>query len=470
MPPGKRRRNGDFMEKIRITREELYHPSAFLKGIMEMAFDESCIMDKDGYILHCSSSSPLIWNRPNEESIGRHITELDSASPYPELLQTGEAVLGKVHIINGMSCITHMIPLFDEQDEIIGAFGVIIFRGTEKIKRLMRENLSDLDKSSKVLYNQLSRTEAHYSLSNFIGQSPEVRELLQFAQKVASYDYPVLICGETGCGKEIISSGIHTAKHPNEKRPFVKINCTAIPSTLLESELFGYEKGAFSGAYSTKLGKFEIAGNGTVLLDEIGSLDPVLQGKLLRVIEEKEFERVGGNTLIPLRARIIACTNSDLKQKMQDGVFRSDLYYRLSIAEINIPPLRKRRGDIPLLVNYFTENEQLNLTFTPEAMHVMQEYDWPGNVRQLRNFISKVGLLGHEAVTEADVSHLLGHSRKTEPSLKGQKDLLEKQLIEQALTENSMNISRTAKALGISRNTLYLHIRKLGIQIRKRLG
>lgn len=458
------------MEKIRITEEELYHPSDFLKGIMELAFDESCIMDKNGYILHCSSSSPLIWNRPNEESIGMHISELDSASPYPELLQTGEAVLGKVHIINGMTCITHMIPLFDDHDEIIGAFGVIIFRGIEKLQRLMRENLSDLDKTSRMLYNQLSRSEAHYSLSNFIGKSPAVQELRRFAKKVAAYDYPVLISGETGCGKEIISSGIHTARHQNEKRPFVKINCTAIPSTLLESELFGYEKGAFSGAYSTKPGKFEIAGNGTILLDEIGSLDPVLQSKLLRVIEEKEFERVGGNTLIPLRARIIACTNSDLKQKIQDGAFRSDLYYRLNIAEIQIPPLRERRGDIPLLIEHFIALEQLNISFTAEAIRTVQEYDWPGNVRQLRNFVTKAGLLDHEQITDADVNYLLGVSTNTEVTLQGQKDNIERQIIEQALTENNMNISRTAKALGISRNTLYLHIRKLGIQVKKQLG
>lgn len=334
----------------------------------------------------------------------------------------------------------------------------------------MRENLSDLDKTSRMLYNQLSRSEAHYSLSNFIGKSPAVQELRRFAKKVAAYDYPVLISGETGCGKEIISSGIHTARHQNEKRPFVKINCTAIPSTLLESELFGYEKGAFSGAYSTKPGKFEIAGNGTILLDEIGSLDPVLQSKLLRVIEEKEFERVGGNTLIPLRARIIACTNSDLKQKIQDGAFRSDLYYRLNIAEIQIPPLRERRGDIPLLIEHFIALEQLNISFTAEAIRTVQEYDWPGNVRQLRNFVTKAGLLDHEQITDADVNYLLGVSTNTEVTLQGQKDNIERQIIEQALTENNMNISRTAKALGISRNTLYLHIRKLGIQVKKQLG
>ncbi len=460
------------MEKIRITRDELYSPGPLLQGIMDLAFDESCIMDKDGYILHCSDSSPLIWNRPNEESIGRHITELDSASPYPQLLATGEAVLGKMHIINGMSCITHMIPLFDQEDNIIGAFGVIIFRGIEKLKRLMRDNSFDFDTKSKALYDQLSRAEAHYTLSDFIGISPAVQEMLRFAQKVAVHDYPVLIRGETGCGKEIVSSGIHTASHLDGKAPFVKINCTAIPSTLLESELFGYEKGAFSGAYSTKLGKFEIAGTGTLLLDEIGSLDPALQSKLLRAIEEKEFERVGGNTLIPLQARIVACTNSNLEQKMRDGEFREDLYYRLSIAEINIPPLRERREDIPVLIDYFIAKDALDISFTPEAMHLMQAYDWPGNVRQLRNFAAKMDLLERKRITEDAVRHALGipDAPAVERSpIEDRMDHFEKQLIEQALLENGLNISRTAQALNMSRNTLYARIRRLGIQVKKHL-
>lgn len=172
------------MEKIRITKEELQRPGPFLKGIMELAFDESCIMDKNGYILHCSDSSPLIWNRPNEESIGMHISELDSASPYPQLLETGEAVLGKIHIINGMSCITHMIPLFDYKDEIIGAFGVIIFRGTEKIKKLMRDNSFDFDSKSKDLYNQLAKAESYYTLADFIGNSPAVQDMIIFAKRL----------------------------------------------------------------------------------------------------------------------------------------------------------------------------------------------------------------------------------------------------------------------------------------------
>lgn len=464
------------MEKIRITKEELESPGPFLKGIMELAFDESCIMDKNGYILHCSDSSPLIWNRPNKESIGKHISELDSASPYPQLLETGEAVLGKIHIINGMSCITHMIPLFDYKDEIIGAFGVIIFRGTEKIKKLMRDNSFDFDSKSKDLYSQLAKAESYYTLADFIGNSPEVTDMIAFAKKVAVKNYPVLIRGETGCGKEIISNGIHAESHLKTKAPFIKINCTAIPPNLLESELFGYEKGAFSGAYSTKLGKFEIAGTGTILLDEIGSLDSSLQSKLLRVLEEKEFERVGGNTLIPLRARIIACTNSCLEKKMQEGEFREDLYYRLSIAEITIPPLRERREDIPLLINHFITKDVLDLAYTPEAMELLQEYNWPGNVRQLRNFVAKMDLLDRKVISEKDVRQTLNVNDAQKRELIGESASIdtkissyEKRLIEDALLQNDLNISRTAQALNISRNTLYARIRKLNIHLKKQI-
>ena len=161
------------MDKIITSLDEMQNISPLLKGIMEFAFDESCIMDKDGYIIHCSESSPLIWGRPNSESIGRHIAELDSASPYPELLATGEPVLGKLHIINGMTCITHMIPLFDKDEQIIGAFGVIVFRGMEKLKQLMRDQSFDPeDVASRSLYSQLSRAEARYSLSDFVGENP----------------------------------------------------------------------------------------------------------------------------------------------------------------------------------------------------------------------------------------------------------------------------------------------------------
>lgn len=461
------------MEKIRIKEDELYNISPILKGIMNLAFDESCIMDKDGYIVHCSESSPLIWGCPNEESIGKHITELDSASPYPELLKTGKAVMGKIHIINGMTCITHMIPLFSEDDRIIGAFGVIIFRGTEKIKKLVREKYIDGDKSSEI-YNQLSRAEAKYSIMDFIGQSRGVREALEMAKKAAKYSYPVLIRGETGCGKEILACGIHAESARDEQKPFIRINCTAIPHDLLESELFGYEKGAFTGAYSTKQGKFEIAAGGTILLDEIGDISASMQSKLLRVIEEREFERLGGNKLIPLHARIIASTNSDLERLIDEGRFRQDLYYRLSGIEITIPPLRRRREDLSLLADHFANEFGVDLQFTPKAKDILYSYDWPGNVRELRNMIIKLSIMEVDQVDDQlllKTFHQLNRQgagvRPEQTDLAQSVSLKEKELIIDALNRTGMNLSAAARLLGISRSSLYGKIRRLGIEIGK---
>jgi len=456
------------MKKIRIKPKDLYHISPLLKGVMDLAFDESCIMDKDGYLIHCSDSSPMIWGRPNEESIGKHISELDSASPYPKLLATGKAVMGKIHIINGMTCITHMIPIFDKNDSIIGAFGVIIFRGVEKIKKLVKDN--SFDAYSMDLYNQLSRAEANYSFSDFISGDKEIGKIKHYAKKIAKYDYPVLICGETGCGKEIIASAIHMESTAKEKRPFVRINCNAIPENLLESELFGYEKGAYAGAYSSKPGKFEIAGNGTILLDEIGSLAANIQAKLLRVIEEREFERVGGNTLIPLRARIIASTNSDLQMKMKEEKFRGDLYYRLSSFEINIPPLRDRIDDIELLTEYFLSEADTACTITPEAMEYLKSYSWPGNVRQLRNLITKITIMedsdeitGSVVRDYLDIKAVGGSVIHSQLNITQAKESIEKSMLIRALKESNYNISKTARVLNIGRNTVYNRMMRYGI-------
>lgn len=461
------------MKKIVIKPKDLYNISPLLKGVMDMAFDESCIMDRDGYIIHCSDSSPLIWGRPNEESIGMHISELDSASPYPELLETGKAVMGKIHIINGRTCITHMIPLFDKNDNILGAFGVIIFRGIEKLKNLVKENV--FDDHSMAIYHQLSRAEANYSFDDFITQDPKMKKLIFYAKKISTHTHPVLICGETGCGKEVIANGIHTFAFQKERRPFVRINCNSIPTALLESELFGHEKGAFEGAYSTKLGKFEIAGSGTILLDEIGSLDAGMQAKLLRVIEDREFERVGGNTLIPLKARIIATTNCDIHREMKQQRFRQDLYYRLSTFEINIPPLRQRPGDIEPLVRHFLASAERPCTIAPDAMEWLTQYSWPGNVRQLRNLITNLTIVEDSSVITLDmVREYLdpqadedGEPSREGYNVKEARDSMERNMLIRALEDNKYNFSAAARALNISRNTLYGRIKRFGLDIEK---
>lgn len=465
------------MKRIRIQPEELYHVSTFLTGIMELAFDASCIMDENGYVISCSESSPLVWGMPNNESLGRHIAELDPCSPYPDLLKDGKARLGCPRVINGIICVTHMIPLFDHDDNIIGAFGTINMRGSEKIKTLMQDistlgvPADKISSSIKHSYNHLARIAPTYSLSDFIGETPEARHLINLAKRAAKHDYPILIRGETGCGKEIIANGIHAESFTFSERPFVKINCAAIPKDLLESELFGYEKGAFSGAFAKKIGKFEIVGNGTILLDEIGDMDISLQSKLLRVLEEKEFERIGGNTMIPFHARVIAVTNSNLEEKIEKGLFRADLYYRLSSIEISIPPLRERRSDIPLLANHFLTAIDVNRSFSPEALQRIAGCSWPGNVRQLKNIITKIVISEDSMFFDEEIvqkyipaeSSACGINVADGPSGAGPIQEMEKQLIIATLKDKNFNLSATAKALAISRNTLYSRMRQYGI-------
>ena len=242
------------------------------------------------------------------------------------------------------------------------------------------------------------------AFKNYIGKSGKVVDVLALASKAAGSSATVLVRGESGTGKEVIAEGIHYASE-RRRGPFIRVNCGAIPGTLLESELFGHEKGAFTGAVRRKLGKFELADHGTIFLDEIGEMDKNMQVKLLRVLQQKEFDRVGGEETVHVDVRIIAATNRDLEQMVKDGTFRDDLYYRLNVIPISLPPLRDRVDDIPLLVEHFiakisAENGKPVRGITPEAMQVMMRYQWPGNVRELENVIERViTLMDSETIT-----------------------------------------------------------------------
>ena len=221
-----------------------------------------------------------------------------------------------------------------------------------------------------------AKTSGHYTFSDFIGEADNVVLTIEQCQRISHTDHPVLLIGETGVGKEIIADAIYSEYSQGQNIPFVKINCSAIPKDLLESELFGHEKGAFTGATNLKKGKFELAAGGILLLDEIGEMDLSLQSKLLRVLEAKEFERIGGSRVIPMKARIIASTNQNLKQMVASGKFRMDLYYRLNTFEINIPPLRAHKQDIPLLIQHFIQQDGLELEFSEDAKGMLMNYVW----------------------------------------------------------------------------------------------
>lgn len=315
-----------------------------------------------------------------------------------------------------------------------------------------------------------------YHFENIVARSPKMQAVLAMVERVAPTNSTVLIGGESGVGKDLIARAIHQ----NSRRasgPFLKINSTAIPETLLESELFGFEKGAFTGALASKPGKFELADKGTLFLDEIGDIPAPIQVKLLRVLQEREFERLGGTRTIKVDVRLLAATNRDLRAALEEGTFREDLYYRLNVVPIDIPPLREHKEDIPELVNHFLprfsrENGREFTSITPAALKLLMEYHWPGNVRQLENTIERaVALSSGPALDAADI-HLdsavsRGSSAGSAPPLLPEGMTLEQwedEMIREALRRANGNKSQAARLLGLSRNALRYRLGKLGVE------
>jgi transcriptional regulator with GAF, ATPase, and Fis domain len=299
------------------------------------------------------------------------------------------------------------------------------------------------------------------------GKSPQMKELLTLVDKVAGSDVTVLIRGESGTGKELVAEAIHRGS-PRAGGPLVAVNCAALTETLLDSELFGHEKGAFTGAVKRKLGRFELAQGGTIFLDEIGDVSAALQAKLLRVLQEKTFVRVGGTETITADVRLIAATNRDLEEAIRRGHFREDLYYRLSVFPIRVPPLRERREDIPDLMEFFLRQRGRQLSdIDPAAVDQLVRYGWPGNVRELENVIERAVILaaGGEKIGSAHLP-LPASSPAAAPAPGEELNLerLERQSILQALKQSGGNKSAAARLLGITRRTLYSRMERLGLR------
>jgi two-component system NtrC family response regulator len=314
---------------------------------------------------------------------------------------------------------------------------------------------------------QLLESDRFDSFEGLLGTSPQIQKVFATIEKVSTSDASVLISGESGTGKELVARAIHR-RSLRKDRPFIAINCGAIPENLLESELFGHEKGAFTGAHIQRLGRIEMAQGGTLFLDEIGELSPVLQVKLLRFLQEHQIERVGGRTLIPVDARVIAATNVDLTKAMAGGRFREDLYYRLAVVVAMLPPLREREGDIACLAKAFLQqqaaSQQKNLVFTPKAIRAMESHAWPGNVRELENRIQRAAIMAENGrITPADIGLTSVSSEFEGQSLGKAREAVERQMVESALARNKGNLTRAAAELEISRPSLYELIERLGI-------
>ena len=308
-----------------------------------------------------------------------------------------------------------------------------------------------------------------YQFENIIGHSAAMQEIFAMVMRVAPTRATVLLAGESGVGKDMIARAIHQ-NSPRKDRPFVKINCTAIPENLMESELFGYEKGAFTGANTSKPGKFEQADTGTVMLDEIGDVPNAIQVKLLRVLQEREFERLGSNKTLHTDVRVIAATNVDLRAALEQGTFREDLYYRLNVVPINIPALRERKEDIPYLVQHFAR--KFNGEISEGALEHLMAYHWPGNVRELENVVERSILLARGPRVEAEdvkIDTAPGRTRalaSTDAFLpEGMTlDEYEQSILREALKRANGNKSQAARLLGLTRNALRYRLAQMGIE------
>jgi transcriptional regulator with PAS, ATPase and Fis domain len=334
----------------------------------------------------------------------------------------------------------------------------------------------DFDQITKLfdnVANILSNVEAKELFPHIIGSSTSMRNIFTQIIKVAPTDSTVLISGESGTGKELIASGIY--EHSMRKgKPFIKINCVAIPEGLLESELFGHERGSFTGATEQKKGKFEIADNGTIFLDEIGDMPLATQAKLLRVLQEKEFERVGGTKLIRVDIRLIAATNKNLPDMIKKGTFREDLYFRINVFAISIPALRERKEDIFPIANYFLESLPTPAKLSTSALQELIGYSWPGNVRELRNILEQASILSENGIIELHhlpETILKENSRRVvdnlsdDIALDAKLDLMEKDIIIAALRKTSGIQVKAANILGINQRSLWHRIKKYNIEI-----
>jgi DNA-binding NtrC family response regulator len=346
---------------------------------------------------------------------------------------------------------------------------LVLLQRALEFQRLNRENIS--------LRKQLK---AKYRFENIVSDHENMQAIFEVVEKVSDSDSTILIYGESGTGKELIARAIHYNSYRQDK-PLVPINCGAIPGELLESELFGYEKGAFTGATSLRIGRFELANGGTVFLDEIGEMSPALQVKILRVLQEREFERVGGTRTIKVDVRIIAATNKNLEESVAKNQFREDLFYRLNVIPIHIPPLRERRSDLPLLMAHFIERfnaeKKRHLEgITPEALGILQRYSWPGNVRELENLIERIAILkGSGVITPHDLPEKLTQSFINGPvpdvdipnsglDFDDAVQAFEKQLLTKALERTRGVKSKAAELLHMNRTTLVEKVKKLRLE------
>lgn len=464
------------LEKVKNELKTVKELKERLQLILETVQDGICVMSSEGVITYVNRAYLRILSEKEENILNKNIRDISPDGVRRRVLETGKSVVGALsYKENDVTIVCNVNPIIVD-GEITGVVSVI--KNITEVKQLS-EKLKKASAKAEYLEEELFRTKKpDLAFSKYIGYSGKVLDALATASKAAKTNTTVLIRGESGTGKELIAEGIHYGSK-NAKGPFVRVNCAAIPQNLLESELFGHEKGSFTGAIKRKLGKFELAQNGTIFLDEIGEMDKSMQAKILRVIQEKEFQRVGGEETIKVNVRIIGATHRNLEEMVRTMEFREDLYYRLNVIPIFLPPLRERRQDIaPLLehfINKISKNIGKNISLVKnDAMEALLNYSWPGNVRELENLVERLVALNENQVIDLD--DLPSYMRQERP-MKQEKahvtsiiedDILplkeyEKIIIEKALKRYG-SYNAAGKVLGLTHKTVAAKARQYGIE------
>lgn len=446
-----------------------------MKDILDNGHQGMVLVDENGRILKWNYEKLL--GIKEEDALGKHVEEVIENTRLHIVVNTGEKEICEVQRIQGHDMLASRIPIIKD-GAVIGAVGTVLFRDIEEI-RTMAKRLEILEKTVDKYKDEISKMYcARYTFKNIITQNEKMHRLMNIAKKAAELNSTILIQGESGTGKEYFAHAIHNASD-RRYNPFIQINCAAIPHELLESELFGYEGGAFTGAKKDgKIGKFELANGGTILLDEISTMTYSMQAKLLRVLEEREFERIGGNIRIRSDVRIISCTNENLLTAVKEGRFRQDLYYRLNVVGIDIPPLRDRLDDIPVLSVYILKElvDKMGFSYkvvSDSAMSYLQAYNWPGNVRELRNVLERAANITSSKYIYPE--HLpeninrklcIDDNKKDIGLLKDRVAEAEINAIMEALKLTNGSRTKAAKRLGIHRTALYKKLDNYGINIK----
>ena len=467
------------LQKIASELEEVKNLKSTLDSIVNSIFDCIVVVNKNGYVTMMNDAYGEFLNADPKKAVGKHITDVIENTRMHIVAQTGKAEICDMQKIGEHNTVVTRIPIVKD-GEVTGAVGKMVFRDVKDLRVLARK-LTSLQSELEYYKEELQKVQGgKYTIESIIGSGEKIQWLKMIALRAAKGQSTVLVTGESGTGKELFAQAIHYASN-RRHGPFIKINCASIPENLLESELFGYEEGAFTGARKGgKPGKFELANGGTIFLDEIGDMSMPMQAKLLRVLQEREVERVGGTKTSSVDVRVIAATNQDLETMMSQGTFRQDLYYRLNIIALHVPPLRERREDLPELCEALLRKVNRTLQFdvdgvSREAMELLMQYDWPGNVRELENVLERsVNLM--DEVGDILPEHLPPTMRRpaTKPALSNQEETkelagimeeAEKQAIYKALETAGGNRSQAAKILGIHRSGFYQKLSKYQIKL-----